>query len=115
MKVDTILIQSGDSKKVIERPGKIYKFLLESENMEANIAEIEPGSESRCFNHTGEEIHMVLKGEMEYTVGNKHYNLTEGDVLWHKSNVNHKANNNSKSKVIYLTIGTPPTFKLSMI
>jgi len=115
MKADTILVKNGDNKKVIEKPGKLYKFLLESENMEANIAELESGAESRWFNHAGEEIHIVLKGELEYFVDDKIYKLNEGDILWHKSNINHKAKNISKCKVIYLTIGTPPTFKLSMI
>lgn len=110
----TILIKKGESKKVIEKPGKAYKFLIESENMQANIAELEPGSESRWFNHDGEELHIVLEGELEYSVGDKSYKLNEGDILWHKSNIDHKAKNTSERKVSYLTIGTPPTFKLSM-
>lgn len=110
-----ILIKNGENIKVIERPGKFYKFLLKSENMEANFAELEPGSESRWFNHTGEEVHIVLKGKLEYSVGDHIYKLNKGDILWHKSNVNHKATNNSDSIVIYLTIGTPPTFKTSMV
>ena len=115
MNDNIILIKTGDCKKVIERQDKLYKFLLESEKMEANIAELEPDSESRWFKHSGEEIHIVLKGELEYSVDDHIYKLTEGDILWHKSNINHKAKNNSDGKVIYLTIGTPPSFKLSMV
>jgi quercetin dioxygenase-like cupin family protein len=115
MKDNIILFKKGDSKKVIERHGKLYKSILESEKMEANIAELESGSESRWFKHSGEEIHIVLHGELEYIVKDHSYKLSEGDILWHKSNVNHKAKNNSDNKVVYLTIGTPPSFKLSMV
>jgi quercetin dioxygenase-like cupin family protein len=115
MNDNIVLVKNGDSKRVIERQGKLYKRILESEKMEANIAELESGSESRWFNHSGEEIHIVLQGELEYIVNNHSYKLNEGDILWHKSNINHKAKNNSDDKVVYLTIGTPPSFKLSMV
>ena len=52
---------------------------------------------------------------MEYTVGEKSYILHEGDILWHKSTLNHKAKNISEEKVIYITIGSPPTFMLSTV
>ena len=112
---DRILIKKGESKKDIEKPGKFYRFLLESGHLEANMAELEPGSESRWFNHSGEELHIVLKGELDYFVGDHIYKLNEGDILWHLSSVDHKAKNNGESKVIYLTIGTPPSFKTSMV
>ena len=115
MNDDTIFIKSGESKQVIEESGKIYKTMIESENMELNIAELDPGSESRWFQHTGEEVHLVLKGKLEYTIGEKIYKLNEGDILWHKSSLKHRARNVSSEKVIYLTVGTPPTFKLSMV
>lgn len=114
MNRDIILVKKGEFGEIIERQNKVYKFLFETEKMEVNIAELEPGSKSRFFTHNGEEIHIVLEGELEYTVGNNSYKLSKGDILWHKSNLGHKASNNSDSKVVYLTIGTPPTFKPSM-
>jgi quercetin dioxygenase-like cupin family protein len=115
MNDETVFIKSGDSKRVIEESGKIYKHMIESENMEMNIAELEAGTESRWFQHFGEEVHLVVKGKMEYIINDKTYKLSEGDILWHKSNLRHKAKNISDDKVIYLTVGTPPTFKLSMV
>jgi quercetin dioxygenase-like cupin family protein len=115
MNDDAILIKHGDTKKIIERPEKLYKQMILSEKMEVNIAELDPGSESRWFQHFGEEVHLVLKGKMEYTTGETTYKLSEGDILWHKSNLRHRAKNTSDEKVIYLTVGTPPTFKLSMV
>ncbi|MFO7677129.1 MAG: cupin domain-containing protein [Thermoplasmatota archaeon] len=107
-------MKNGEYEKIIERHNKIYKFLFQTKKVEVNIAELEPGAESRLFVHNGEEIHIVIEGELEYTVDDKIYKLKKGDILWHKSTLGHKAKNNSDSKVIYLTIGTPPTFKPSM-
>lgn len=114
MNRDIILVRKGEFEKIIEKQNKVYKFLFETEKIEVNIAELEPGSESRLFAHKGEEIHIVIEGELEYTVGDHIYKLSKGDILWHKSTLRHKAYNNSESKVVYLTIGTPPTFKPSM-
>jgi mannose-6-phosphate isomerase-like protein (cupin superfamily) len=50
---------------------------------------------------------------MEYTVGEKSYNLQEGDILWHKSSQKHRAKNTGSKKVTYITIGTPPTLMWS--
>lgn len=108
------LIKNGDSKSQIKKTDRLYKLIVESKRMEAIIAELDPGSESRWFNHDGEEIHLVIEGEMEYSIADKTYKLSKGDILWHKSNQQHKAKNTSRKKVIYITIGTPPTLKLSM-
>jgi quercetin dioxygenase-like cupin family protein len=84
--------------------------MVKSGKMEAIISEIDPHTESRWYKHDGEELHLVLQGEMEYTVGEKSYRLSEGDVLWHKSTLKHRARNMQGEKVIYITIGSPPTF-----
>ena len=110
---DIKFIKKGDEQKRTEKLGKIYRLMLKSENMESIIAELDPHAESRWFKHNGEEIHIVLEGEIEYTVGDKSYNLGEGDILWHKSSLKHRARNTSSKKVKYITIGTPPTLMWS--
>jgi len=110
-----LLIRKGDEGRVVSKNGRIYNILVESKNMKVTIAELEPNSESRWFKHDGEEIHLVLEGKLEYTVGETIYNLKEGDILWHKSNYKHKAKNVGDKKIVYITIGTPPTFKESMM
>ena len=67
----TILIKNGDSKSQIKKTDKLYKLIVESKRMEAIIAELDPGSESRWFKHDGEEIHLVIEGEMEYSIADK--------------------------------------------
>jgi len=47
---------------------------------------------------------------MEYTVGEKSYKMDEEDILWHRSMLKHRAENISNKKVVYITVGVPPTF-----
>ena len=112
---DVILIKKGDEKSKIKKPGKTYRLMVKSDNIETIIAEIDPHTESRWFRHEGEELHLVLEGTMEYTIGEKSYILSAGDILWHKSTLKHRACNFSDEKVKYMTLGTPPTFSKDMM
>jgi quercetin dioxygenase-like cupin family protein len=107
-----ILMRSGDEKSRTQTPGKLFRLMIKSEKIEAIIAEIEPHTSSRWYKHEGEELHYVLEGEIEYEVGEKSYKLHKGDLLWHKSNIEHRAKNISDKKAKYATVGTPPTFNV---
>lgn len=105
-----LFIKKGEAKYEKRRNGKLYKMLMKSERMEAIISELEPDTESRLYKHEGEEIHIILEGEVEYAVGERSYKMEEGDVLWHSSDLSHQAKNKGKEKAVYLTVGSPPTF-----
>ena len=109
---ETIFIKKGDEKTKIERPGKLYRLLVKSDIIETITAELDPHAESKWFQHNGEELHIILQGKLEYTVGEKSYRLSEGDILWHRSNLRHRAKNIGSEKTKYITIGTPPTFMI---
>ena len=111
---NVIFVKKGDDKSTMKRPGKLYRLMVKSPHLEAIVAELEPHAESREFQHDGEEMHIMLQGEMEYTVDEKTYHLTEGDILWHESRLRHHAKNATAEKAVYITIGTPPTFQWSM-
>jgi quercetin dioxygenase-like cupin family protein len=115
MDEDIIFIKDGEEKSRTKKPGKLYRLMLKTHKMEAIIAEIDPHTESKLFQHDGEELHLVLEGDMEYTVGEKTYKLSEGDVLWHKSMLIHHARNTGTKKVVYITVATPPSFMSSMV
>jgi len=106
------ILKKGEQKIKIERPGKFFRLMIKSERLEAIIAEIDPHTSSRWYQHYGEELHYILEGEIDYEVGEKSYKLKKGELLWHKSNVKHRANNKTNKKAKYATVGTPPTFKL---
>jgi len=65
------------------------------------------GALSESYRHEGEEIHIMLKGKVEYQVGDRSYVMEEGDVLWHSSDVPHRAKNVGREKAVYLTVGMP--------
>ncbi|MCK5560800.1 MAG: cupin domain-containing protein [Thermoplasmata archaeon] len=91
--------------------GKKIKMLFKSEKMEGLLIEVEPGDEfGKTYTHDGEEIHLVIEGEIEYLIGEDAYPLKEGDALWHKATIPHSARNPGTKKAVYLTIGAPPTF-----
>ena len=115
MTEDVMFIKKGNEKSKSEKPGKLYRLMLKSEKMEAIISEIDPHTESKWFQHNGEEMHLVLQGEMEYTVGEKSYKLSEGDILWHMSSLKHHAKTIGNEKVVYMTVSTPPTFMWSSL
>jgi len=110
MKNEPKLLRSGDQLSETKTPGKLFRLMVKSEKMEAIIAEIEPHTSSRWYKHDGEELHYILEGEIEYEVGEKSYKLNKGDLLWHKSDVKHRARNISDKKAKYATVGTPPNF-----
>ena len=115
MEADVVFIKKGDETSITKKTGKLYRLMVKSHKMEAIIAEIDPHTESKWFQHDGEEMHLVLQGEMEYTVGEKSYKLSEGDILWHKSMLKHHARNIGSEKVVYITIGMPPCFISNMV
>jgi quercetin dioxygenase-like cupin family protein len=115
MEENVVFIKKGDETSITKKPGKLYRLMVKSSKMEAIIAELDPHTESKWFQHDGEEMHLVLQGELEYTVAEKSYRLTEGDILWHHSMLKHHARNIGSEKVIYITIGTPPVFTSSMV
>ena len=102
-----VFIKKGEAKFLKKVDGKIFKMLVKSKNMRAVISEMEVGALSESYHHEGEEIHIMLKGKVEYRVGDHSYIMEEGDVLWHSSNAPHRARNIGNEKAIYLTVGVP--------
>jgi len=112
MNDETKLLKTGQQISQKKKPGKLFRLMVKSEKLEAIIAEIDPHTSSQWYQHSGEELHYVLEGEIEYEVGEKSYKLKKGELLWHKSNVKHRATNHTDKKAKYATVGTPPTFNI---
>lgn len=108
--MDAVFRKKGTSQTEREINRKLFRLLVKTERLEGIICELEPGASSEFYNHQGEEIRIMLKGTIEYQVGDKTYTLNEGDVLWHRSDLPHRGTNTGKEKAIYFTVGVPPTF-----
>jgi len=107
-----IFLKSGEEKSKLKKAGKTFRLMIKTKNLEAIIAEIEPNAASQWYQHDGEELHYVLEGEIEYEVGKDTFNMSKGELLWHKSTVRHRAVNHTDKKAKYATVGTPPTFNI---
>jgi quercetin dioxygenase-like cupin family protein len=107
---EAIFIKKGGARYKTREDGKLYRMLMKSSAMEAIVSELEVKAISKWYKHKGEEIHIILQGTIEYSVGTKTYLMNEGDALWHPSSINHRATNIGSGKAIYITVGSPPTF-----
>jgi quercetin dioxygenase-like cupin family protein len=105
------LIKKGTWADELTFDKKKYYLKVKSGRLLSAVTVMEPGAEfGKSFLHEGEEVHMVVKGIIEYKVGEKSYILEEGDWLWHESNEPHHARNLGEGEARYVTIGSPPTF-----
>ena len=108
----TIFMKKGESLRDEKRTGILYRNVFKIENMEANVTHILPSCKTQGFAHKGNEIKFMVKGELEYHVGDEKFILQEGDMLFHHSTDKHWAVNKSAGEAIFITVSTPPTFSL---
>ncbi|MEM4729598.1 MAG: cupin domain-containing protein [Thermoplasmata archaeon] len=84
--------------------------LIRTTRMEGLIVTLWPNTNfGRVYSHEGEEIRMVLEGELEIDVDGKCYRLKKGEVLWHSSELPHALRNPGKKRVRYLVVAVPPS------
>lgn len=105
-----VLMKAGESKKEILDSGILYQNIINIDQMEANVTRMLPGTKTNKFSHKGQEIKVMVKGEVEYHVGKEKYILQKGDMLYHPSSEIHWSRNIGIKEAIYVTISTPPTF-----
>jgi quercetin dioxygenase-like cupin family protein len=106
----TVLMKAGESIKEVRKGGHLFRNVINIEKMEANVTHMLPGSKTQGFKHQGQEIKIMLKGTMEYHVGDEEFILEEGDMLFHHSTEEHWSKNIGKTEAVIITISTPPTF-----
>jgi mannose-6-phosphate isomerase-like protein (cupin superfamily) len=92
--------------------GESVGVLFRSDVMEGILVELEPmtGFEG-SYRHNGEEMHIVLEGEVEFTVAGESHLCQEGDILWHDSSLEHRIQNPGMAHATYLTIVAPPALR----
>jgi len=107
-----MFMKAGESLKDIQMGGKLFRNVIMTGKMEANKTHMLPGARSKAFAHKGEEIHVMIKGEVEFHVGAEKFILQEGDLLSHNSTIPHRAANKGTMEAVYVTISTPPSFSM---
>ena len=105
-------IRRGERVAVREVDGEEVELLFRSEVMEGIRVELEPMTGFKgTYRHNGEEMHIVLKGEVEFTVAEETFLCQEGDILWHRSDLAHGIRNPGVERAAYLTMLAPPALK----
>jgi transcriptional regulator with XRE-family HTH domain len=71
-----------------------------------------PGGDtgSEMLTHTGEESGVIVRGEIEVTVGEQCEVLVVGDSYYFSSRIPHRFRNQSKEVCEIVSVCTPPTF-----
>lgn len=80
--------------------------------MEMFYATLESGA-TTCdepLSHKGEEVMLVLKGEMEITIGNDVHILHEGDSIYYYAGIPHRIVNIGDTDLEFVSTITPPRF-----
>jgi len=105
----TKLIRKGENVATRTVDGEVVELLFSTGVMEGIIVELEPMTGFQgSYRHGGEEMHLVLRGEVEFGVGGEVYRCREGDVLWHRSDLEHTIRNPEAMPAAYLTVHVPP-------
>jgi len=106
-----IVVRKGEKLKTVALEGIQFDLLVRTDELEALLCTFEPGASiGPPYKHVGEEVHIILKGEMEGKIDGRKYLLKEGDVLWYSSMLPHTARNPGKEKAVYFSVVSPPTF-----
>jgi mannose-6-phosphate isomerase-like protein (cupin superfamily) len=106
------LIRKGERVTTREVDGEHVQLLFKSDVMEGILVELEPVTGFKgTYRHKGEETHIVLKGEVEFMVGDETFLCQKGDILWHRSDLAHEIRNPGMGPASYLTILAPPAMK----
>ncbi|TCP24961.1 XRE family transcriptional regulator [Scopulibacillus darangshiensis] len=110
----TVVTRKADRRKLAYPDGKAVDFMLTGlgGKLEVTYSQIEPGGGSgELFSHDiAEECIVVLKGDIDITVGEDHYVLYEGDTITFSSRVLHGWKNTGAETCELIWIVTPPTY-----
>jgi transcriptional regulator with XRE-family HTH domain len=105
-----------NQRQILKFPDSHLIFELLSPDLNRKIemmmARLEPGA-TTCdepLTHYGEEVILVIQGEMKIQVGDEIYFLEEGDSIYYFSSVPHKIWSIGKTDLVFVSAITPPAF-----
>jgi len=110
------LVRVGERRRMKHPRRRWEDFLItpsESRRLQVILSQIQPGAGSgpEAYAHdSDEECVVVLKGRMEFWVGDEFYEVEEGDSLLFESRIPHRNRNPGPTKAEVLWIITPPSY-----
>lgn len=80
--------------------------------LEMLIMNVEPGASSGAagHRHAGEEVGLMISGELDYWVDEQYHHLRPGDAINFESTRSHRYQNNGETTAVSVWALTPPSF-----
>ena len=79
--------------------------------LEMILSRMPPDTEaSQPYSHEGDEVGLVISGQMELWVGDRHFLLTAGDSFSHSSREPHRYRNPGPGETVVIWAISPPTY-----
>jgi quercetin dioxygenase-like cupin family protein len=110
------VVRTQERRKLTNPASKVVFELLKpaglSGALEPLLIRYKPGANSGKHSHThqGEECLFIIKGKLEYHLGDEAYLLEEGDSIWYPTNIEHRWKNPTKEETLAIRVTTPPSF-----
>ncbi len=106
------MVRRGECEAEINPGSGAIRLLLRSGLMECMLVEVEAGKEIPMeYSHPGEELRLVLEGEIEVEVEGERHLLRRGDFMWFDSSQKHRIRNPGKVRAVYFSANTPPAMR----
>jgi transcriptional regulator with XRE-family HTH domain len=108
------VVRAGHRRRVAFEAGAVDELLSPSLNgrLELLMSRLPPGSISgtRPYTHDGEEGGLVLSGQLEMWIGDKHFVLAQGDSFTFPSSLPHRYCNPGTTETVVVWAITPPSY-----
>lgn len=108
------VVRAGKRRKVAFEAGAVDELLSPNLNgrLELLLSRLPPGSISgaRPYTHDGEEGGVIMDGQLELWIGDKHFLLSKGDSFTFSSNLPHRYGNPGTTETVVIWAITPPTY-----
>lgn len=107
------VIRRANRLRVNYQQGIVDELLTPRMSMTLEMiqSQMPPGSEvTQAYSHEGDEVGLVISGQMELWVGDRHFLLHAGDSFSHSSREPHRYRNPGPGDTVVVWAISPPTY-----
>jgi transcriptional regulator with XRE-family HTH domain len=114
--MNSYVVRRHERHKLINPAAKVVFELLKPTGLggvlEPLLIRYKPGASSgkNSYTHEGEECLFIIKGKLEFHLGDETYLLEEGDSIWYPATIHHSWKNPANEETLAIRVTTPPSF-----
>ncbi|MDH4266093.1 MAG: cupin domain-containing protein [Deltaproteobacteria bacterium] len=115
--IEDVKVVRGDRRKTLSLPGSRVSYELITPDLNRQIEvlflRLTPGESSGnepIIDPPGEKCCLILKGNLEYRVGEKMHQLRAGDSIYHPAHLPHAWRGTGDESIEVIVVLTPPWF-----